>query len=313
MSKLISIIVPNYNHEKYLKQRLESIFNQTYQNFEVILLDDCSTDNSIAILSSYCENPKVSHCVFNKINSGNTFIQWNKGIALAKGEYIWIAESDDFCELNFLEVVLEPMIKNPEVALSYCQSNRVTEKGIKTGNWLDHTQNFEKNALFLNDFTMLGNEFIEEFLIYKNIIPNASGVVFRKEIAGELGGITTNPILKYNADWLFYIQLINNHKVAFLHKSLNNFRFHSQSVISKAGVLETRISLINIEIATRKKVVQFLKKNNLSNYYEILVKNRKILKSLFKEKRKILINNGKILESRILLIRQFFNNINLFG
>lgn len=307
---LVSIIVPNYNHEKYLIPRLESIFNQKYSNFEVVLLDDASTDHSKEILSRYKNHPKTSHCIINKSNSGNTFKQWNKGIALAKGEYIWIAESDDFCESNFLEVVLEPMIKNKEVVLSYCQSNRVNEKGLKTGDWLDHTQNFEKKDLFFKDFTMLGNEFIEEYLIYKNVIPNASGVIFSKESAIELGGISTNPILKYNADWLFYIQLISNHEVAFLHKSFNNFRFHSQSVISKAVSLENRISLINIEIATRKKVLQFLNKKSLLNYNGILEKNREILKNLIIEKRKILINNGKILESRILLIQQFLNNIN---
>jgi glycosyltransferase involved in cell wall biosynthesis len=74
-------------------------------------LDDCSTDKSQEILLEYADNPKVSHCVFNKINSGNTFIQWNKGTALAKGDYIWIAESDDFCELNFLEELIQPLIK----------------------------------------------------------------------------------------------------------------------------------------------------------------------------------------------------------
>lgn len=308
IAPLVSVIVPNYNHEKYLKQRLESIFNQTYQNFEVILLDDCSTDNSCAILSRYRENPKVSLCIFNKINSGNTFIQWNKGLALAKGEYIWIAESDDFCEPNFLELVLEPMIKKKEVVLSFSQSSRVNEKGLNSGDWLDHTENFEKKHLFLSEFTMLGNEFIEEFLISKNVIPNASGVIFNLERARELGGLSTNPILKYNADWLFYIQLISNYEVAFQHESLNKFRFHSQSVISKAVSLENRISLINIEIATRKKALKFLKKKSLLNYNRIQEVNREILKSLILEKRKILINNGKILESRILLIQQFLNN-----
>ena len=83
ITPLVSIIVPNYNHEQYLKQRLESIFNRTYPNFEVILLDDFSTDSSKKILSEYSENPKVSQCVLNETNSGNTFIQWNKGIALA--------------------------------------------------------------------------------------------------------------------------------------------------------------------------------------------------------------------------------------
>lgn len=309
IAPFVSVIVPNYNHEKYLKQRLGSIFNQTYQNFEVILLDDCSTDNSCEILSSYRENPKVSYCIFNKINSGNTFIQWNKGIALAKGEYIWIAESDDFCELNFLEVILEPIIKNKKVVLSYSQSYKVNEKGLNTGDWLDHTENFEKKHLFLSEFTMLGNEFIEEFLINKNVIPNASGVIFNAERARELGGLSTNPILKYNADWLFYIQLISNHEVAFQHESLNNFRFHSQSVISKAVSLENRISLINIEIATRKKALKFLKKKSLLSYNRIQEINREILKSLIIEKRKILINNGQILKSRILLIQQFLNNI----
>ena len=65
---LISVIVPNFNHVKYLTQRLNSIFNQTYSNFEVILLDDCSTDNSREILSKYARNKKVSHCVFNENN-----------------------------------------------------------------------------------------------------------------------------------------------------------------------------------------------------------------------------------------------------
>jgi glycosyltransferase involved in cell wall biosynthesis len=308
-SPLISIIVPNYNHFNFLEERLESIFNQTYQNFEVILLDDCSTDNSSNILSSYCEDSKVSHCVFNKTNSGNTFIQWNKGIALAKGEYIWIAESDDFCESNFLEVVLNPLIKNKDIALSYCQSNRVNEKGVKIGNWLDHTENFDKRDLFFNDFSMLGNNFIEEFLIYKNVIPNVSGVIFSKKRATELGGVSINPILKYNADWLFYIQLISNHRVAFQHEPLNNFRFHAQSVISNAVSLENRISLINIEISTRKKILQFLKKKECDNYYEILIKNKDIFKKLIKEKRNILIKNGRIFESRLLLIQHYLNNL----
>ena len=88
----VSVIVPCYNHAPYLKQRIESILNQTYQNFELILLDDVSPDESGEILLSYKDHPKVSHCIINERNSGSTFHQWNKGIALAQGELIWIAE-----------------------------------------------------------------------------------------------------------------------------------------------------------------------------------------------------------------------------
>jgi len=100
----VSVIVPNYNHAPYLRQRIESILNQTYQDFEVILLDDCSTDNSRDILNNYRNQSKVSHCIFNAVNGKSAFQQWQKGVQLAKGEYIWIAESDDWAEPEFLEV-----------------------------------------------------------------------------------------------------------------------------------------------------------------------------------------------------------------
>lgn len=103
LKKLVSIILPSYNHEFYLKQRLNSIFNQTYQGFELIILDDCSTDQSLKILEVYKNHPKVSHFIVNEENSGSPFKQWQKGLNLAKGDYIWIAESDDYCDLDFLE------------------------------------------------------------------------------------------------------------------------------------------------------------------------------------------------------------------
>ena len=77
----VSVIVPCYNHAPYLQARIDSIINQTYQNFELILLDDLSPDNSAEIILSYKNHPKVSHCIINEKNSGSTFAQWNKGLA----------------------------------------------------------------------------------------------------------------------------------------------------------------------------------------------------------------------------------------
>src|SRR5450759_685207 len=138
----VSVIVPNYNHAKYLFQRLDSIFNQTFQDFELILLDDCSTDNSFELLKGYSTHPKVSHFIVNKQNSGSTFKQWAKGIELGRGEFLWIAESDDVCEINFLEKVLLPFQKYDNAGLVYCQSWSINDTGQKTGNWLEHTENF---------------------------------------------------------------------------------------------------------------------------------------------------------------------------
>ena len=96
----VSVIVPSYNHAQYLEDRIESILKQSYSQFEVILLDDLSSDHSAEILEIQ-NHPKVSHCIINKQNSGSTFCQWNKGIHLAKGYLIWIAESDDVADSQF--------------------------------------------------------------------------------------------------------------------------------------------------------------------------------------------------------------------
>lgn len=100
---LVSIIIPNYNHARFLDERMQSVLGQTYQNFEVIILDDRSTDNSREVIEKYRSNPKVRKILFNDTNSGSPFRQWKKGMELASGEIVWIAESDDHCEDTFLE------------------------------------------------------------------------------------------------------------------------------------------------------------------------------------------------------------------
>ena len=297
---LISIIVPNYNHYNYLRQRLECIFNQTYPNFEVILLDDCSSDKSQEILLEYVKNPKVSHRVFNGTNSGNTFVQWNKGIELAKGDYIWIAESDDFCELHFLEELIQPVLQNPEIKLVYCQSNRADELGNITGSWLNHTDDLDA-ALFLTNFVMDGNEFIERFLIRKNVMPNASGVLFSKKDAAQLGELDMDPFLKTCGDWLFYIKLVTNKKVAYISKSLNNFRYHSRSVIAGAVKTENRGSIIDIELKMRQNVIAFLSIQKPDNWVAIIKKNTQIRKALKYEKALFYIRNNKKIKGILIL------------
>ena len=105
----VSVIIPNYCYAAYLEQRIDSVLSQTYQDFEVIILDDNSPDDGLSRMAfeKYRENPHVSHIVYNDENSGSTFKQWDKGISLAEGEYIWIAESDDYCSPLLLESLMK--------------------------------------------------------------------------------------------------------------------------------------------------------------------------------------------------------------
>lgn len=70
---LVSVIIPNYNHARFLDERIQSVINQTYQNFELIILDDNSTDNSVEVMNQYKDDPHVSQIVVNEVNSGSTY------------------------------------------------------------------------------------------------------------------------------------------------------------------------------------------------------------------------------------------------
>ena len=217
----VSVILPNYNHSIFLKQRIDSIMNQTYQCFELIILDDCSTDNSKEILLEYKNHPKVSQIIFNNENSGSTFKQWQKGIDLSEGEYIWIAESDDWCEPTLLETLVLKLELDRSIVLGYVQSYFVVENEIK---WVSKQDNL---ALVIDGFS-----FIKEKLLHENSIFNASMAVFRKSAFFKIDDEYVN--FKFCGDWLFWGLIASNGSVFISGKILNYFRNHSCDVSSKS-------------------------------------------------------------------------------
>ena len=167
----ISVIVPVYNCEDYLEESIKSILNQSFQDFEIIILDDCSTDNSIEIIEKYRNEPKVSHIILNSQNSGSTFIQWNKGFEYAKGKYIWIAESDDVADYRFLEKLIEAIYKyNPVLAFSNSHfidsnSNIIKYKAHKN---LENSTYFNQKHIYKNKIIRY-NIYCRAVLCYKTI------------------------------------------------------------------------------------------------------------------------------------------------
>lgn len=216
----VSIIVPNYNHSKYLPQRIDSILSQTYRNFELIILDDCSSDNSAEVINRYAKHEKVSHVVINEQNSGSTFIQWQKGFSLAKGDLIWIAESDDYCDSSFLSEVVPFFEKDENLAIAYCTSNIVDSEG----QMCDYNDVAEK----IPEKTFVGTYFIKKYMLTGNSIWNASAVVFRKKYALSVEKDYMNYVAA--GDHLFWIRMAEIGSVRHISKKLNYFRQHNNKV-----------------------------------------------------------------------------------
>lgn len=218
----VSVIIPNYNHSTYLKQRIESVLNQSFQDFEIILMDDCSTDNSREILSQYSSNEKVSHTIFNEENSGSTFKQWEKGIELARGKYIWIAESDDWCDLQLLDCLIKGMRKDPECVISYCQSYLISGKNMING---------VSSHKYLSEI-IDGPTFSRKHLLLTNPIFNASMVLWKRECFPLISQEFKKYIL--TGDWIFWMELAHLGKVHVSGRVHNYFRKHINTVSNKA-------------------------------------------------------------------------------
>ena len=226
----VTVVIPNYNHAQFLDQRIQSVLNQTYNDFEVLYLDDASTDNSSEVFAKYADDPRV-RSIINQANSGSPFPQWNKGVREAKSEYIWIAEADDYADDTLLEKLIAQLDQHPSVGIACCPSWSVDEAGEKHGcsaDWLTRLDFQRWKTDFVND----GRDECRRFMVLANTIPNASAVVFRRDVYLTAGGADED--MRYGGDWLLWAKMLLHADIAYSAQPMNYFRFHAGSVGSKS-------------------------------------------------------------------------------
>lgn len=259
----VSIIIPNYNHARFLRRRIDTVLGQTLQDFEVILLDDCSTDESRSILSSYATDPRIT-IEFNEANSGNAFKQWNKGVLLARGEYVWIAESDDYANEHLLDRLAAVLDAEPHVAFAYCRSWRVSADDQLDGFSNSYLADLEPHR-WLSDYCADGREECRNYFVLHNIVGNASAVLFRKAVYKRVGGPDEG--LRLCGDWKLWASMALIGDIAYLSEPLNYFRFHDASLRSKS-------TQVNVDVMEYLSVIRWIldqvtpTKTTLTKLYE---------------------------------------------
>lgn len=224
----VSVIVPNYNRAPYLIQRLESIINQTYNDLELLILDDASTDDSHQILMRYYGKPRV-RIVVNTVQ-GDFASQWNRGIYLAKGEYVWIAKSDDSADPHFLEALVPLLDETPSLGLAYCQSRLMNQAGVDIGdsvNWTDDLDPDRWKADFINN----GKDEVCNYLIHKNTIPCASAVITRRSVLDKVMPLDSS--FHICGDWLHWGKVLIQTNLVYVAEPLNHWRLESSPVPDK--------------------------------------------------------------------------------
>jgi len=223
---LVSVIVASYNHATYLDKRINSLLNQSYANIEIIIIDDCSSDNSLQILEKYEIHKKVK-LIKREINGGWVEVS-NQGVELSNGEFILFANCDDYCDFIMIEKLVEGLNNNPNVGISYCRSLLIDESDKVIGNDYDGRDlDFKKKCI--KDTLIEKNE-MNKFLLNTCVIPNLSAAIFRKNYYIEVGGL--NKSYKVCSDWDLFFRMVEKFDVFYISESHNYFRQHLKTIRS---------------------------------------------------------------------------------
>lgn len=228
----ISVIVPSYNYERYIADRLHSVLAQDMPILEIIVLDDCSTDRSADIIRDIVARSDAPiHFVPNEVNSGNVFRQWRKGLDMARGDYVWIAEADDLAAPDFLSTTMRGF-EDPRVVLSYCESAQIDGEGNPLAGDYRYYTDPTGTGRWDRNFIAPGSEEIALGLSVRNTIPNASAVVMKTDVLRDVFACHGDEIagLRFAGDWAVYLHMAERGAVAFCALPRNLHRRHGSSV-----------------------------------------------------------------------------------
>lgn len=270
----VSVVIPNYNYEKFLLPRIYSILAQTEKIHEIILLDDCSKDNSRLLIDLIQKqiSPYISvRKIYNKENSGCAFKQWKKGFELATGDYVWIAEADDCCDKTLLKKLIKPVKENKNIYISYADTafinawDKIILPTIKPEIDIMKTKHWD------SDFVDNGLEEIEKYTFLNCIIANVSSCIIKRDNYDDI----FKKIIEYKqaGDWLFYVSVMKKGDIAFCNKPLNYYRLHGNNVTSVTKKQKHFEEIVKIHNEIRK-MIKFTDwhEKEINNRYEFLKK-----------------------------------------
>jgi glycosyltransferase involved in cell wall biosynthesis len=220
----VSIVVPNYNHARFLDERMTSLLNQTFTDIELIFVDDGSTDNSRAVIEKYLSDPRVKSLWF-KPNCGTIFGRWNDGISIATGEYLMFANADDACDPTLLETLVRLLDAHPHVGVACTQSWEINAAS-------ERVKIKQSKPRWAEDFIVSG---VEEapYLLTEPTVQNTSAALVRRSLVEQCGGLDLS--VGICADWMMFARLHSVSHLAYVAEPLNYYRKHDRTLRATKG------------------------------------------------------------------------------
>jgi len=251
----ISVIMSVFNGEKYLREAMDSILNQTFADFEFIIVNDGSTDNSLSIIKGYAD--KRIRVIDNEQNIGLTK-SLNRAIRQARGEYIARQDADDISLPNRFEEQLKYFKKNPDVALLGTSIYRVDSNGKILGKTLAIAKP-GKGLLRQNQF-------------------NHGSTMFKSGVVCELGGY--NELFRYCQDYELWLRMAKYYEVRNLPQILYKLRFHNEAVRFRKrdeAILYNLLALRLVRDDCDAEVLKAIKNKGIKSLHSYLTRDEKVI------------------------------------
>lgn len=223
---LVSIVVASYNHADFLARRMDSLIGQTYQDVDILVIDDKSPDHSVEILLHYEENPRV-RLVLRDQNGGWVAVS-NQGVDMSSGEYILFANCDDDCDPRIVERLVDALQQHPSAGIAFCRNLMVDEDDQVLGDdFTIREASFRKRCA--QDTLLSGSE-ASRFLLHSCVLPNLSAVLFRRECFDNVGKFSS--AYHVCSDWDLFFRVAAQYDIAYVAEPLNRFRQHRKTIRS---------------------------------------------------------------------------------
>ncbi|MCT7984809.1 glycosyltransferase family 2 protein [Laspinema sp. A4] len=256
---IISVIVPAYNAEKTIVETLHSVQNQTFSDWEVLMIDDGSSDRTLQIVTEL-KDPRIQ--VFSYPNAG-VAVARNHGIMKATGDYIAFLDADDLWTPDKLELQLRVLQDNPEAGVAYSWNYYQYENPADS--YADTSPRFQGN--------------VYPDLLIKNFLQNGSNPLVRKEAIASVGFF--DPTIKSCEDWDYYLRLARNWPFVLVPKVQVIYRQSSDSVSSNIEVMEDYLlRLINRTFQSVPQELKHLKNQSISWVYKYVAHHYFIKKNI---------------------------------